>query len=101
MSEIIIDYEKVESSIASIEEQIKGLQELFEKQNSNFKLFEDNKMWNGLSNQSCLAKYNEANAKYADIISTLNKYKKFLSDYLVSIKSVNAAGNVDTFFENN
>ena len=78
MADIIIDYNKLETVASNLDREIIKLKELFEKQNNNFKLLEDNKMWYGTACSSCLNKYKELSGKYEEIITNLNNYKQFI-----------------------
>lgn len=89
MADVLIDYNKLQDAISNIDSEAKKLRELFDKQNNNFKLLEDNKIWYGTSNQNCLAKYAEVSGKYEGIISDLEKYKQFLYNLGESYKSIN------------
>ena len=89
MANIVIDYSKLEDAISKIDNETKKLKELFDRQNNNFKLLEDNKVWYGNSNQNCLSKYKEISGKYEEIISNLDKYKQFLINLGESYKAIN------------
>lgn len=101
MADIKIDYTKLQNAIILLDNETKKLRELFNKQDNNFRLLEDNQMWNGTSNQSCILKYKDASEKYEDILSNLDKYKQFLSNALEAYKSINDSANNDIFFSDN
>ena len=91
MAEITINYNKIQESVALIEKEINNLKELFEKQNNNFELLSDTKMWFGSSSNSCINKYNELKTKYEDIINGLNNYKQFLLKVAETYENFNSA----------
>ena len=101
MPDIKIDYAKLQNAIAVIDSEAKKLRELFDKQNENFKQLEDNQMWNGTANQSCIMKYKEVSGKYEDILSNLDKFKQFLSNVGEAYKAINDRANGDIFSSNN
>ena len=91
MSKIMIDYNMLDNTISNIENEINNLKNLFDQQNKNFKLFEDNKMWYGESCQNCINKYMEVSNKYDDIITTLSNYKQFLINIKEAYKAIESA----------
>ncbi len=101
MADIKIDYVKLQNAVASLENETNKLRELFSKQDNNFKLLEDNQMWNGTSNQSCLLKYKEVSGKYEDILSSLDKFKNFLFNVGEAYKAINETANGDVLSSNN
>lgn len=88
MTKIMIDYNMLDNAVSSIENEINNLKNLFEQQNKNFKLLEDNKMWYGIACQNCIDKYMEISSKYEDVITTLNNYKQFLLNVKESYKAI-------------
>jgi uncharacterized protein YukE len=91
--DIMVDYTKLENAASSLDNEIKKLKELFEKQNNNFQLLEDNKMWYGTSCTNCINKYKELNVKYEEIITNLNNYKQFLINVKDTYKAFNEKAN--------
>ena len=101
MADITIDYVKLQNAVMTLDEETKKLRELFNKQDQNFKLLEDNEMWNGSTNQACLLKYKEVSGKYEGILSELDKFKTFLSNVGEAYKAINDKANSDIFTSNN
>ena len=91
--DIIVDYTKLETAASNLDNEIKKLKELFNKQNNNFKLLEDNKMWYGTACSNCINKYKELSSKYEDIITNLNNYKQFLNNVRDTYKAFNDEAN--------
>ena len=89
MSEIIVDYNKLQESATLIEKEINNLKSLFAKEDSYFDLLADNKMWYGISNSNCINKYKELKNKYSDILNGLNNYKQFLLNVAEAYKNFN------------
>ena len=95
MAEILVDFNKLQESASLIDNEVKHLRELFEKQDSNFELLKDNKLWNGSSNEKCISKYNELKGKYEDILNNLDSYRQFLLKVGEAYKDINdKAGKV-------
>ena len=97
MSKIIIDYNMLDSAVSNIEKEINNLKNLFEEQNKNFKLLDDNKMWYGTACQNCTSKYMEISSKYEDIITTLNNYKQFLLNVKEAYKAIETAAETASY----
>jgi phage-related tail protein len=79
MNNVSINYEALETSITMLDNEIKKLEGLFEKQNNNYELLKDSTVWNSPSREVCIEKYNELASNYKTVIDDLNKYRNFLS----------------------
>ena len=80
MDKIEIDYVKLQNIITSLDKETSNLKRLFDLQDNNFKLLDDNSIWSGNSKEVCLKKYNMLSNQYNDIISNLNTYKDYISN---------------------
>ena len=96
-----IDYARLQSAVTTIEKEEKNLRELFDKQNINFEKLENSNDWQGMSKQSCIAKYKELSSKYEEILSNLEKYRLFLFNAGESYKSIVDKANIDNVISNN
>lgn len=79
MSKIVdVDYEQIQNTISALDNEIKKLEALFQRQDGNFALLQDATIWYSPAREECLNKYKELSSKYGDIINSLNNYKGFL-----------------------
>ena len=95
-----IDYVRLQSAVTTIEKEENNLRDLFDRQDAIFKKLENGSDWQGLSKQSCFAKYKELSSKYEEILSNLSKYRMFLYNAGESYKSVVDKANVDNIISN-
>ncbi len=96
-----IDYVRLQSAITTIEKEEKNLKDLFDKQNANFEKLENSNDWQGMSKESCIAKYKELSSKYEEILSNLSKYRSFLYNTGESYKSIVDKADIDNVISNN
>ena len=93
MNNININYEQTCSIIAQLNKELQELDKLLQKQDSNFKLLNDQSVWLSPAQDICIKKYQELSKKHKDIILYLDKYKVFLSSVNETFKMYDEQAN--------
>lgn len=91
MSRVVdVDYVQIQNTISALENEIKKLDVLFQRQDSNFALLQDSTVWYSPAREECINKYKELSNQYSNIINSLNNYKGFLSSACEAYKQYDA-----------
>ena len=79
-SDMRIDFTSVENLITKLNQGIKELNEVFDKQKKNYVKLNATDIWYGNAQLACSGKYEELSGKYEAIINSLRQYSDFLKE---------------------